>query len=192
MRARCLPLLVVLSSAILLSAFLVFVGSSLVHMVLKWHNSDYRKLSNEDEVRAAIRKGNPPPGQYVFPHCMDPKERASPETQQKYVEGPIGMLFVMPNGLPNMGAALGKWFGFCVVVSIFAAYVASRTLAPGTEYLRVFQVAGTVAFVSYGVGAVPAAIWYGKPWSATLKDLADGLIYGLLTAGTFGWLWPVA
>ena len=91
-----------------------------------------------------------------------------------------------------MGAALGKWFGFCVVVSIFAAYVASRTLAPGTEYLRVFQVAGTVAFVSYGVGAVPAAIWYGKPWSATLKDLADGLIYGLLTAGTFGWLWPVA
>ena len=177
---------------ILLSAFLVFVGSSLVHMVLKWHNSDYHKLSNEDEVRAALRKGSPAPGQYVLPYCMDPKERASPETQQKYVDGPVGMLFVMPSGPPNMGPALGKWFGFCIVVSIFVAYVASRTLAPGTEYLRVFQVAGTVAFVTYGLGEIPVAIWYGKSWSSTLKDLGDGLLYGLLTAGAFGWLWPAA
>jgi len=24
----------------------------------------------------------------------------------------------------------------------------------------------------------------------TIKEVVDGLIYGLLTAGTFGWLWP--
>jgi hypothetical protein len=24
----------------------------------------------------------------------------------------------------------------------------------------------------------------------TIKHVIDGLIYGLLTAGTFGWLWP--
>lgn len=177
---------------IILSAILVFIGSSLVHMVLKWHNSDYRKLSNEDDVRAAIRKGNPPPGQYVFPHCMDPKERASAATQQKYVEGPVGMLYVMPNGPPNMGPALGKWFAFCIVVSVFVAYVASRMLPPGTEYLRVFQIAGTVGFASYALGDIPSTIWFGRPVSVMLKHLADGLIYALLTAGTFGWLWPSA
>jgi hypothetical protein len=177
---------------IVLSAFLVFVGSSLIHMVLKWHNSDYHKLSNEDEVRAAIRKGGPAPGQYVLPYCMDPKERTSPETQQKYVEGPVGMVFLMPSGLPNMGPALGKWFVFNLVASFFVAYVTSRTLPPGTEYLKVFQIAGSVGFVSYSLGNIPSAIWLGKPWSVTIKDLVDGLIYGLLIAGTFGWLWPHA
>jgi len=175
---------------ILLSAFLVFLGSSVIHMVLKWHNSDYRKLSNEDEVRAAIRKGNPAPGQYIMPHCVDPKEQAKPEYQQKYVERPNGVVTIMCSGVPNMGPMLGKWFGFNIVVSIFVAYVASRTLPLGTDYLKVFQVAGTVGFVSYAMGVIPGSIWMGKPWSGTLKDMADGLIYGLLTAGAFGWLWP--
>jgi hypothetical protein len=51
-------------------------------------------------------------------------------------------------------------------------------------------VAGTAAFLGYAAGAVPAAIWMGKPWRSAVKELADGLIYGLLTAGVFGWLWP--
>ena len=29
-----------------------------------------------------------------------------------------------------------------------------------------------------------------KPWRSAAKDLADGFIYGLLTGGAFGWLWP--
>ena len=36
---------------IVLAAVAVFVVSSLIHMVFRWHASDYRKLSNEDEVR---------------------------------------------------------------------------------------------------------------------------------------------
>jgi len=71
-----------------------------------------------------------------------------------------------------------------------AAYLTSRTLAPGTHYLQVFRVAGAVSFVAYGFGAIPNAIWMGKPWGSALKDLADALIYGLLSAGVFGWLWP--
>ncbi len=37
---------------------------------------------------------------------------------------------------------------------------------------------------------VPDAIWFGRPWSAIGKNLFDALMYGLLTAGVFGWLWP--
>jgi hypothetical protein len=33
---------------ILLAAVGVFVVSSLIHMLFKWHNRDYRKLPNED------------------------------------------------------------------------------------------------------------------------------------------------
>jgi hypothetical protein len=175
---------------ILLSAVFVFVASSLIHMVLKWHASDYRALPNEEEVRAAIRKGAPGPGQYVLPHCADMKDMAKPEMLQKYQDGPVAMLMVNPNGPPAMGAALGKWFAYSVLVAFMAAYLAGRTLLPGTHYLQVFRVVGAVSFLAYGFGSIPQAIWMGKPWSSTAKDLADALIYGLLSGGVFGWLWP--
>lgn len=175
---------------ILLSAVCVFAASSLIHMVVKWHASDYRPLSNEDEVRAAIRKGTPTPGQYVMPHCSDMKDMGKPEVQEKYKEGPVGFLVVIPNGAPAMGPALLKWFLYTALVAFMAAYLASRTLAPGTHYLQVFRVVGAVSFLSYGFGSIQMGIWMGKPWSAVIKDLADALIYGLLSAGVFGWLWP--
>jgi hypothetical protein len=175
---------------ILLSGVCVFAASSLIHMVVKWHASDYNTLSNEDEVRAAIRKGTPAPGQYVMPHCSDMKDMKKPEMQQRYKDGPVGFLTLIPNGPPAMGPALAKWFAYSVLVAFMAAYLASRTLAPGTHYLQVFRVVGVVSFLAYGFGSIQMAIWMGKPWSSALKDLADALIYGLLSGGVFGWLWP--
>jgi hypothetical protein len=69
----------------------------------------------------------------------------------------------------------------------------TRSPAPiafGAPYPVVFRVAGTAAFMSYGLGPVVNSIWKGQPWSVTLKEIFDGLVYGMLTAGTFGWLWP--
>ena len=175
---------------ILLSAVFVFIVSSVIHMVLKYHNSDYKRLPNEDAVRAAVRSGNPPPGQYVMPYCQEMKEMESPEMKQKYVEGPVGVLFLKRPGPVNMGPFLGQWFLFSLLVSLFVAYIASHVLPAGTPYLSVFRVVGATAFLAYAAGSVPGAIWTGKPWGVAGKEMLDGLIYGLVTAGTFGWLWP--
>jgi hypothetical protein len=175
---------------ILLSAVLVFITSSIVHMVLKYHNSDYSQLPNEDAVRAAIRAGNPKPAQYVIPYAAEMKEMESPAMKAKYAEGPVGVLNLKPTGAYGMGRALTQWFVFSLVVSFFVAYVAAHTIPSGTMYLEVFRVVGTVAFLAYAAGQLPAAIWMGKPWSVAFKELFDGLLYGLMTAGAFGWLWP--
>jgi hypothetical protein len=175
---------------ILLSAVFVFIVSSIIHMVLKYHASDYRKLPNEDAVRAAVRAGSPPPGQYVTPHVADFKLMDTPEVKQKFVEGPVAVMYVRKPGETGMGPALVNWFLFSLVVSFFVAYITCHVLGPGTEYLQVFRVVGATAFLAYAAGQVPAAIWMGKPWSLALKEIFDGLVYGLVTAGTFGWLWP--
>ena len=52
------------------------------------------------------------------------------------------------------------------------------------------QVVGAVAFMTYGGACVPNSIWLGTPWKVTGKNLLDALIYGCVTAGAFGWLWP--
>ena len=79
---------------ILLAAVAVFFTSSLVHMVFKWHNADYRPLANEDEVREVIRRSNPTPGQYVVPYCVDGKDMQKPGVQQKFIDGPVGFLLL--------------------------------------------------------------------------------------------------
>jgi len=89
-----------------------------------------------------------------------------------------------------MGKFLGQWFGYCLIISFFTAYVTGHTVPPGHTYLEVFRVAGTVAFMAYGLSQLANGIWKGEPWSMVIKEVIDGLIYGLLTAGTFGWLWP--
>jgi len=175
---------------IVLSAILVFIASSIIHMVLKYHNKDYSPLPNEDAVRAAMRAGNPPPGQYIIPYCPDMKDMEKPEVKQKYIDGPVGVLNLMRPGVPKMGTYLSQWFVFILVVSFFIAYIAAHSIPTGARYLEVFRVVGAVGFLAYAAGQLPAAIWMGKPWKVAWKEAFDGLVYGLVTAGTFGWLWP--
>jgi hypothetical protein len=182
-------LLTALWLPILLSAVIVFFASSIMHMVLPYHRTDYKKLPDEDKVRAALRAASVQPILYHFPHCTH-KEMKSPEVLEKFKQGPVGILTIIPNGPPAMPRYLISWFIYCLVVGFFAAYITGRTVAFGTPYPAVFRVAGTVAFMSYGLGNLSNSIWKGQPWSVTIKEIVDGLIYGLLTAGTFGWLWP--
>jgi hypothetical protein len=175
---------------ILVSSVLVFLVSAIIHMVLKYHNKDYTRLPNEDAVRAAIRAGNPPPAQYVMPYCADMKDMEKPEMKQKYDEGPVAVMNVLPLGVPRMGKYLTQWFVFVVFVSFFIGYIAAHAIPAGAAYLEVFRVVGAVGFLAYGAGQIPESIWWGRPWRVTLKGVFDGLVYGLVTAGTFGWLWP--
>ena len=174
---------------IVAAAVLVFVASSLVHMVLRWHAKDYRQLPREDDVRSALRTAGVTPGFYNFPWCR-PEEMGTPENRAKYAQGPVGMLTIIPNGPVQLGKHLAAWFVYTLVVSLFTGYIAGRTLAAGTDYLQVFRIAGAVAFMAYGLGPVVDSIWKGQRWGITAKNVADGLAYSLVTAGAFGWLWP--
>ena len=174
---------------ILLSAVIVFIASSIMHMVLPYHRSDYRKLPDEEKVLAVLRGAGLTRGLYNFPFTTH-KEMKSPEAQEKFKQGPVGFVTVMPSGAVNMGKFLGLWFGFCLVVGIFVAYLAAHTMAHGVPYRHVFRVVGTAAFLAYGASTLSNGIWKGQPWSMVIKEVIDGLVYALLTAGTFGWLWP--
>jgi hypothetical protein len=173
---------------ILVTAVLVFVASSVIHMVLKYHASDYAGLP--DEARAADALRDLSPGQYAIPYAGSMKAMQEPEYVQKMERGPVALLTIRRAGPAGMGQTLMVWFGYLVVVSVIVAYVSGRALGPGADYLAVFRFAGTTAFVAYAVGTWSESIWFARPWSTTLKNTLDGVIYAAVTAGTFGWLWP--
>lgn len=175
---------------ILVAAVLAFVASSIIHMALRIHRNDFGRLPDEEGLLAAMRDAGVDRGEYVFPHAADLEEMKSPEMRERQARGPVGIMTVFA-GPPSMGKQLTLWFAHLVVVSVFVAYVCGRVFAPGADYLEVFQVAGTVAIMAYALGEPVRSIWWGRPWSNTLKATFDGVVYGLLTAGVFGWLWPM-
>lgn len=175
---------------IILSAALVFIVSSIIHMMLPYHRNDLRRLQNEDEVMRGLRPLGIPPGDYLMPHAGSPAAMKQPEYIEKRNAGPVVLMTVLPKGAPEMGRDLALWFLYSILVSIFAAYVASRAVASGAEYLEVFRFAGTTAFAGYALALPQHSIWYKRNWRATVLSMFDGLVYALLTGGVFGWLWP--
>lgn len=175
---------------ILLSAVIVFVASSIIHMVLKYHDSDFGKVPNEDAVIDALRPFDIPPGDYFLPCAGSMEAMKNPDYIAKTEKGPVAIITVLPTGKQGMGQSLLLWFLYSILVSVIAAYITSRALQPGAHYLTVFRFAGCTAFAGHGLALLQNSIWYKRAWSSTIKSIFDALIYALLTAGTFGWLWP--
>jgi len=159
-------------------------------MLLKYHNHDYKELNNEDEVSSALRNGTPSPGLYTMPYCVDMKAMGEESMQQKFDKGPVAMISVFPNGMPPMGKLLGQQIIFFLSACFLIAYIGTLALPAGADYMQVFRFVAAASFAIFGWGVIPFSIWYGHPWMNTARFLLDALIYALVIAGTFAWLWP--
>lgn len=177
---------------ILVSAVVVFIASSVIHMVLPIHKGDYRKVDNEDQLLETMRHLGVRPGTYMFPNASSMKECGSPEHQAKMKLGPVGHMTVIPSGPMAMGRPLLQWFLWSILVGVFAAYLGTLALQAGVPFAKVFRVTGTVALLGYAFSNVTDSIWKGVPWSITFKFVFDGIVYALLTAAVFGLFWPEA
>ena len=175
---------------IVVSAVIVFFVSALFHMVLPLHKNDMRKVAKEDELLDALRRLDIPPGDYGVPNPGSSNGMKDPVFIEKMKRGPVVLMTIAAGGSASMTTNLMLWFLYSVLVSFFSAYITGRALAAGVDYLQVFRFVGTTAFMGYSFALLQNSIWYRRNWGTTLLSMFDGLIYGLLTAGTFGWLWP--
>ena len=176
--------------AILVSAVLVFLASSVIHMASPWHKGDYPRFPRESDVLDALRPIAMPPGDYMMPRPGSMAEMKSPEFVERITRGPVVLMTVFPNGPAAMGGTFVQWFVYLIVVGAFTAYVTATALPPAAPSGQVFRLAFATAFAAYALALWQLSIWYHRSWSTTVKSTFDGLIYACLTAGTFGWLWP--
>ena len=174
---------------ILLSAVFVFAVSSIIHMFLGYHWNDLRAPAQQDAILDSMRGLNVQPGDYAMPKPDSMKHMRSPEFKAKMERGPM-VLMTVSNGSMAMGKSLGQWFVYLLVVGVFCAYIAGRELKVGADYLSVFRLVGFSAFMAYAMALPQASIWYRRNWRMTLVTMFDGLVFAMITAGTFGWRWP--
>ena len=175
---------------ILLSAVLVFVASSVIHMFTPLHRDDYRRVPDEEKVMAALRPFAIPPGDYAVPCASSMKEANGPEFAAKLEKGPVIFMTVAGRRTTAMGLSMFLWFLYSVAVAKLAAWAAGLALPAGAGFLPVFRLVGAVAFAGYSLALLQQSIWYQRRWRTTFLSMLDGLLYALLTAAIFGWLWP--
>ena len=177
---------------ILLSAVFVFVVSTILHMVIPIHRGDFAKLPGEEQLLDAMRSQSLQPGSYMFPCAESMKDMGTPEMIEKCNKGPVGIMTVTVSGPPAMGKYLSMWFIYSIIIGIFVAYIVGLGLERGAESMLVFRMTAAAAILGYAASAMVDSIWKGQKWSITGKFIFDGVCYGLTTAATFAWLWPVA
>ena len=180
----------VLLLASLLSAVLVFLVSSIIHMATRWHANDFQKIPDEAGVMSALRPFKLAPGSYVMPRPSSMKDLGSPEFREKHRLGPSAMLHVLPGGETGMGRQLMLWFLYSALVALMAGFITSRGVGSGAPFLGVAKFVGAIAFLGYAVGLWQEWIWYSRSWVVTLKSTIDGALYGALTGLAYAWLWP--
>src|SRR5271155_5481492 len=160
---------------ILLSAVFVFVASSIMHMLLPYHRNDYGQLPDEDKILGVLRASALKRGLYVFPYCTH-KDMKSAALIEKQKQGPVGFMTIFPSGPPVMPKFLIQWFGYCLVIGFFVAFLMSLVPKAGANHHVVFHVALIAAFLGYGLGNLSNGVWKGQPWSFVTKEVIDGLI----------------
>jgi len=177
---------------VLVSGVAVFVASSVMHMVLAYHQKDYAQLPDEDGVMNALRPFDLPPGDYMMPGGEGMESFKDEAFLEKWSRGPVGMLTIWKSERPNMAASLIQWFLYCLLIGLFVAVLATTALPADVHTHLIFHQTALTAFGGYTLALLQNSIWGRQQWRSTFRYIIDGLVFGVITGLCFMWLWPAA
>ena len=172
---------------VLLCGIALFFASFISWVILPHHFADFKKLEQEDEFMKTVRDMELPVGNYMFPQVQSKKEMSNPEYTKKYETGPRGTLDIY--NVANMPINLGLTFLFFLVTSAVIGYITLVSCPAGTEFFKVFRVAGTIGILVHATSGMLNGIWFRK---RLIAHFIDGIVYGLMIGLIFASLWPSA
>ena len=179
--------LIALWLPIIICGVVLFFASFTAWVILPHHFGDKKQLPDEDAVMNLVREQGIAPGNYMFPYANSKVEQGSEEFRAKYEKGPVGLLDVYPP--PNMGMNMIQTVIFFLITSAIIGYITYVACPPGTEFMKVFRIAGTIGILTHASSGVLNGIWFKK---RLLTDIVDGIVFGLILGLVFALLWPGA
>ena len=165
-----------------LGAAAVFIWGMLSWMPL--HSRTILNLPGEEQVAPVLRQNIAQAGVYMFPG-VDMKKWNDPQVhkayEEKYRKGPVGLLFIYPNGRAPMTAATFIRGGAITLASALLAAILLAQAAPALRsyFRRVFFALLVGLFAAVAV-YLPGWNWGGLPTRWTLAMMADTVVTWLL------------
>jgi len=175
---------------VVVSAVLVFVVSSVIHMATPWHKGDYASVPKEDEVMQVLRPFGLPPGDYMMPRPASMDEMRSPAFVERSTRGPRVVMTVLPGGPTSIGRNLIAWLVYLLLVGVLVAGLDALALRRGQDYHDVFHVTLLASFLGYAAALWQMTVWYNRSIGTTIRSTIDGFVYALVSAAVFSFFWP--
>lgn len=168
----------------IVGALVLFIWNAIAWMALPLHTPTIKEVPNEDAIRAVIRENVKQPGFYAVPGwgygegmTKEQQETAMKVQEQKYKEGPRGVMVLLPTGAdPYMAKTFATGFLLDVLACFVAAWLLSKALGGLSSYgARVQFVAVLGLFAGIAVHLMYWN-WWEFPTNYTIACLADAVI----------------
>jgi len=169
----------------------VFVTGAVEHMVLQWGDRSVQRLPDEAALQSVVTAQKLAHGIYGFPEIpgdvpADQQETADTQLNERYKQGPNGMLFIGRSGEDMMGPRqLGMEAGSNILACLLAAWVVSR-FSPKNGFLIRWLAVMTMGAMAWLSLSASHAIWYRFHWpfvrDELLGILLEGAVAGLVVA----------
>jgi hypothetical protein len=163
---------------------IVYIALSIVHMATGLGEVGVKSLPAEDTLAPALRSAIHQSGFYFFPapdmtpgRTKEQKDASQKLWEQKWLEGPNGILIYSPGGVPfNFGKLLGNQFVICLIAAFLIAALLAMAGGGLQSYgSKVLFVAIVGLFAGVFVD-LPYWNWYGFPADYTITRIASDTV----------------
>jgi hypothetical protein len=146
-----------------------FICGAVEHMVFQWADRQMKRLPSEADLIEFVKAQKFEPGLYAFPDMphdtpAEQREKRYADVNERYKQGPNGLLIVGPTGQDMMDArVLGSEAAANVGMALIAAWILTL-LAPGTNYCTRWAIVFLMGVAAWLSMDASYAIWYRFPW----------------------------
>lgn len=168
----------------LIGGIILFVWSWLTWTLVPIHSGTIQNINNEEAVVTAMNINMDKKGVYVFPAIPESHDQvAVDEFNQKYQQGPVGMIIYDPQGsdpMPPSQMIIGLIID--LIAAFFTGWFLSRSTAAASTYMSRVVYCGMLGIFLALLSHIVNWNWMNYPLDYTTAWTLDTII-GWILAG---------
>lgn len=154
-----------------IGGFILFLWGAAAWTILPFQMNQFKKFSDEKDVRFTIKDNAPASGLYLIPNCNGKSQEDMKEAKKQMAEGPFIFAAVSVEGKnPSMA---GSAVAGLVVKLIAACLVAWLLFQTRLDYNKSVTFVTVIGLVIGFMGTMPYVIWFGFPGTFAISCIIE-------------------
>lgn len=162
-----------------IGGFILFIWGAAAWTILPWQMNQFKKFSDEKDVRFTIKDNAPESGLYMIPSAGGNQDDQA-EAKKQMAEGPFVFAAVMAQGKnPSM---VGSAVAGLIVKIVLASLVAWLLFHTKLDYNKSVTFVVVIGLILGIAATMPYVIWFGFPGMFAISCIIESL-FGWFFAG---------
>ncbi len=157
-----------------IGGFILFIWGAAAWTILPWQMNQFKKFSDEKDVRFTIKDNAPQSGLYMIPYMNYVNQDDVMEAKKQMAEGPFVFAAVMKDGKnPSMVSSAISTLILKIVAACLVAWLLFQTRL---EYNKSVTFVVVVGLVLGFMATMPYVVWFGFPGVFAISCIIESVI----------------